>query len=168
MWSRPSLRATALQLWALQTNERRNNRCCWFTKITRKLLMVCTLFVLSNYKGAKSLQLADLTILTMLRSLAARGSRSWKWADVPPTGPALDWFIVWCATASGHSGRFSPITLSVHCYCLWTIRTKSLSKVTGANAGGNTVGRPKKLIEKILGTKRHQGRIVSIGAKKLL
>lgn len=47
--------------------------------------MVCTLFVLSNYKGAKSLKLADLTMLRSLSGLGLQPAQQWigSWSDVP-------------------------------------------------------------------------------------
>lgn len=63
-----------LKLSALQTEERPMSRCCWFINTTRKLLMASALFVLANYKGAKS---SELTAVMILKNLLPALTQSW-------------------------------------------------------------------------------------------
>lgn len=77
MWSRLCLLAVALKLCALQTEERTRSRCCWFINTTRKLLMVSALFVLANYKGAKSSKLTTMIILRNPSASLSALEQSW-------------------------------------------------------------------------------------------
>lgn len=93
--------------------------------------MVCALFVLANYKRAKS---SELTATIMQRNLSCSlCGTEWLCCGLQPTVAAVSWLIVWCTTASGHSGQYSPIQSSIKFYCLWTMHTQGLSTVTGAN-----------------------------------
>lgn len=79
MRSRLGFLAITLKLCALQTKERTRSRCCWFINAKRKLLMVSALFVLANYKGAKS---SGLTTMIILRNSSASLSQHWNRVDV--------------------------------------------------------------------------------------
>lgn len=142
MCSRLGLLITTLQL--LQTKEQRRSRCCRFTITARKLLMACSLFVLVNYKEAKS---SETTIIVMLRVclvLFFRTRTELMYYSIYATVTIVSWLMVWCATASGHGGHYSLNLPSKQVHCPWTIRTMSHNRVIEASTRTPTVEGQRK------------------------
>lgn len=144
MCSRLGLLATTLQLCVLQTKEQRKSRCCWFTITARKLLMACSLFVLVNYKEAKS---SESTTIVMLRVCLVSSFRVWTkqmYHSIYAIVAIVPWLMVWCATASGHGGHYSLKLPSKQVHCPWTIHTTSHNRVIEASTRTPTVEGQRK------------------------